>query len=65
MNLQSNKSFNTPVYLKIRQEICATCDRNHDNVCLECGCQLDKKIGSYKETCPLDRWPSSYASEYW
>lgn len=32
---------------------------------MECGCQLDKKIILYKETCPLDKWPASYDSEYW
>lgn len=36
--------------------VCATCDRNDNGKCLECGCFLSIKAKMATEKCPLNKW---------
>lgn len=43
----------------IRATICADCDKNKYNICIQCGCPLASKTRSTDEKCPLDKWPTA------
>jgi hypothetical protein len=48
--------------IRIRYDICTSCDSFYNNQCLECGCNINnKKIFMNKlawadQQCPLNKW---------
>ena len=37
-------------------EICASCDKNQNGWCAECGCWIRLKTAYATERCPLGKW---------
>jgi hypothetical protein len=54
--------------INYRYYICISCDKFDDDMCLECGCNVNnKKIFLNKlawadQKCPLNKWGSNYGS---
>ena len=39
-----------------RESICSTCDKNQNNVCMECACPLPTITNMRFKVCPLEKW---------
>jgi hypothetical protein len=46
-----------------RLAVCDTCDRRHEDQCLECGCTLSLKARGRVFACPLNKWPPEVSTE--
>lgn len=39
-----------------RENVCSTCNKNKNNVCMECACPLPAIINMNFKDCPLGKW---------
>lgn len=39
-----------------RESICLSCDKNQNNICMECACPLPTITNMKFKVCPLEKW---------
>ena len=42
--------------LKIRRQICSSCEYLYDSRCQKCGCFISTKTSLEAANCPINRW---------
>jgi hypothetical protein len=49
-------AFSSKVEAERRLEVCSTCDKFKNNICLECKCYMPFKVKLESITCPIGKW---------